>query len=381
MTFTEPTADPTATYVRAGAPHSPGVLLRLKHRLGLLDRLRVVPYLGIGTRHSLQLSGRVLEARGLVDEIDTDDDDESLLVRAWRTLERLESDEIPGATLRASFRDQTHVIFTDNEGFFRVTLPVDEPLEPGWHEVRFEIVDAVDPNADASAIGRALVPSDAAEFAVISDLDDTVLWSAATDKLEQARLTLTKNAASRTPFPGVGALYRALANGSDRPMNPLFYLSRSGWNLYDLFMAFFEAHDIPQAPMFLRDLRWREAPSLTQAATHHKLARIRSLLETYPRMPFVLIGDSGQGDLRKYRQAVLECPGRVRAVFIRDIGVRPRDGLMPMVHDLRERGVAAHLADDTQTMAMQMAEHGLFDDATAQRVIAAAAAAVTPDGG
>ena len=40
-------------------------------------------------------------------------------------------------------------------------------------------------------------------LAVVSDLDDTVIESSATDKLEQARLTLLRDAASRAPVDGV----------------------------------------------------------------------------------------------------------------------------------------------------------------------------------
>ena len=61
--------------------------------------------------------------------------------------------------------------------------------------------------------------------------------------------------ARRLPFPGVAAFLRALyagAGGGER--NPLFYVSSSPWNIYDLLSEFFSLNDIPIGPvLFLRD--------------------------------------------------------------------------------------------------------------------------------
>lgn len=366
-------SDPPEAHDRpapAGAPDEPGLKLRLEKKLGWLGALRLVPYWGHGTSRSLHLRGRLIEAKG---EAGSVGEKSGLLKNVITTLRRMESDEIPGARLRARFRGREHELFTDAEGYFQLNLYTDEPLEPGWHRVPLELVDSVDPDARAEAEAEALVPGEDAEFAVVSDLDDTVIRSSATDTLEQARLTLFHDAASRMPFPGVGALYHGLGLGPDRRgINPVFYVSRSGWNLYDLFVEFFELHDLPRGPMFLRDLALKEKKSSALGSEHHKLSRIRELLQLYPRLPFVLVGDSGQGDLAAYRQIVVENPDRVRAVYVRSVTGRDRDlELEALAEDLRRRGVPTLLAQGTPELAEHMRLEGLISGESLDAVGAA----------
>src|SRR3712207_4319126 len=63
----------------------------------------------------------------------------------------------------------------------------------------------------------------------------------------------------------------------------------------------------------------------TCALPIYKLGIIRALLRTYPGLPFVLIGDSGEEDPEIYHQAAREHPGRIRAVYIRDVTNAKRD--------------------------------------------------------
>jgi phosphatidate phosphatase APP1 len=348
---------PTDNPDPAGPPAEPGLKLEVEAKLGWLDDLRLIAFRGYGTRRSLHLSGRLIEAKGAKGGSGADG---GVIRNVIRTLHRMESDEIPGARLRARFRDHEHELYTDDEGYFQLNLYVDRPLDAGWNQVHLELVESIAGGARAEATAEVLVPSEEAEFVVVSDLDDTVIRSSATDKLEQARMTLFHDAASRVPFAGVAELYRALIRGPDeRGVNPLFYLSRSGWNLYDLFEGFLEAHEIPKGPMFLRDLAFREDKSSALGSKHHKLARIRDLLQLYPDLPFVLIGDSGQGDLQKYRQIAIENPGRVRAVYVRDVTDERDRELAAAAADLERRGVPTLMSETTAAIAEHMRAHDL----------------------
>lgn len=351
----------------AGPPAEPGWRMRLEEKLGRLGDLRLVAYRGHGTSRSLHLRGRLIEASGEEGELGRD---QGILGNMITTLRRIGSDEIPGARLRARFREQEYELYTDQEGFFQLNLYVDEPMAAGWQQVPIELVESIKEDAQAEVEAEALVPSEDADYAVVSDLDDTVIRSSATDKLDQLRLTLFRDWASRKPFPGVDALYRALGRGpDDKGINPLFYLSRSGWNLYDLFEEFFEAQGIPRGPMFLRDLAFREEKSSALGSEHHKLARIRDLLQLYPDLSFVLIGDSGQGDLQKYRQIAIENPGRIRAVYVRSVTGEKRDrALEAVAEDLRRRGVVTMLSDDTTELAEHMRAHRLITDEALEEI-------------
>jgi phosphatidate phosphatase APP1 len=156
----------------------------------------------------------------------------------------------------------------------------------------------------------------------------------------------------------VAAFYEALQRGADgREHNPIFYVSSSPWNIYDVLEDFLDVHGVPPGPLFLKD--W----SLGVLGKHrdHKLGIIRSLLETYPELPFVLIGDSGEEDPEIYRQAVREHPGRVRAIYIRDVTTAARDAeVRAIAKEVRALGVEMVLAPDTAVAAEHAASIGLI---------------------
>jgi phosphatidate phosphatase APP1 len=214
--------------------------------------------------------------------------------------------------------------------------------------------------ADVTATGLVLVPPADARFGVISDMDDTVLQSHATSLWRMAKLTFLRNARTRMPFEGVGAFYRALARGpSGANHNPIFYVSSSAWNIYDLLVDFLDLNDIPAGPLLLRDLGLGK--NKQQLFGHaHKLEKIERILGTYPELSFVLIGDSGQDDPKIYRQAVLDFPGRIAAVYIRDIVANHRASVEELAEEIREHGVDMLLVEHTVAAAVHAAEKGLI---------------------
>jgi phosphatidate phosphatase APP1 len=202
-----------------------------------------------------------------------------------------------------------------------------------------------------------LVPA-GARFGVVSDLDDTVLRSSVTDLVAMARLTLLSNAHTRLPFEGVAALYRALRLGPDgRDSNPIFYVSSSPWNLYDLLEDFLDLQGIPAGPLLLKD--W--SPTTLRDHEKHKLGVIRMLLATYPDLPFVLVGDSGERDPEIYRQIVREHPGRIWTIYIRDVSGARRDAAVrEIAGEVRELGVEMLLVSDSNEAADHAAGRGLI---------------------
>ena len=117
---------------------------------------------------------------------------------------------------------------------------------------------------------------------MISDLDDTVVRSSATSVLKMAWIVARHNAHTRLPFEGVAAFYTALRLGPDSgSSNPVFYVSSSPWNIYDMLVDFLNVHGVPYGPLFLKD--W----SLSVLGKHrdYKLGVIRRLLRTYRIYP------------------------------------------------------------------------------------------------
>ena len=152
----------------------------------------------------------------------------------------------------------------------------------------------------------------------------------------------------------------ATAGGPGNALNPLFYVSSSPWNLYDLLVEFLELNDVPQSVLFLRDWGVTTEEILPTRNRAYKVAAIRRILDTYPTLPFILIGDTGQEDPEIYHEIVTLYPQRILAVYIRNVN---RDMERPAaVRALAEEVVAAGstliLADNTLPMAEHAAGQG-----------------------
>ena len=159
---------------------------------------------------------------------------------------------------------------------------------------------------------------------MISDIDDTVVLTGATSPLRMARTVFLGNARTRAPFPGVAAFYAALQHGVGRAdFNPLFYVSSSPWNLYGLLTEFLTLRKIPLGPLMLRDWGINEREVLPTGHAGHKLEAIRKIMELYPDLPFILLGDSGQEDPEIYHRVVHDHPSRILAVYIRNVHPAP----------------------------------------------------------
>ena len=333
---------------------------RVKRGTDALERLvdhdpfHVVAYRGYGTSERVLILGRVLQNEGLAEADPTHSKTRNL----FSMLKRLESDPLPHARVWARWPGGIQEIVSDDEGFIREWVEIDTRDRTGWESVELKL--ATGPSAVTSA--PFLVPPIAASYGVISDMDDTVIQSHVTDFIRAARMVLLENARTRLPFPGVAAFYRALVEGrSGTADNPIFYVSSSPWNLYDVIAEFLDAQQIPTGPLLLRD--WDLGPSLLRNASY-KSGVIREILATYPRMPFVLIGDSAQEDPEIYGDVVATHPGRILAVYIRNVRQHPEDS--PAIRELTERvaraGSTLVLAYDTLTVARHAAAHGWIRD-------------------
>jgi phosphatidate phosphatase APP1 len=325
--------------------------------LGKTGAYRAIGYRGYGTRDRALLLGRVLEHTRIATADVTHGRWRNLLA----TLQRIDADPLPYATVRATLAQTSTPVKADDEGFIRRWLAPAEQLGGGqWHEVQLEIVaDARTPvSTVAPSPARVLVPSPAAELGVISDMDDTVLQSEITSFIRAARLMLLENARTRLPFPGVAAFYRALERGKrGLAKNPIFYVSSSPWNLHDVIVEFLDAQEIPAGPMLLRD--WDIGRAMLQTR-EYKLAQIREILTTYPALPFILVGDSGQEDPEIYGTVVREFPGRILAIYIRNVSQHPErsQAIQTLAAGVAEAGSTLLLADDTLTAARHAAAHG-----------------------
>ena len=330
--------------------------------------IHLVPYRGYGGPSRFYLQGRVLRGRALPQA----QAGASLWHNFRQTWQRIESDEVQGVCVRAGFAGERWETTSDSEGYFEFELALSTPAPPGeiWRtvELYWQVAGAEE---EGPVPAEVLTPPATAEYGVISDIDDTVLQTNANNPLLTAWRMVFQNAVTRRTFPGVPAFYAALQGGSGgRAQNPIFYVSSSPWNLYDLICQFLQYHRIPSGPVFLRDY---DANFVVQARSHeHKLGPIRRILDMYRALPFVLLGDSGQQDPELYLRVIQEHPGRIRAIYIRDVSATRRDRQVDeLAAAAQAAGVEMERVADIGAAAESAAALGLIPAAAVDEVRAA----------
>lgn len=331
---------------------------------------QVLPYRGFGTAREVFVSGRVL-ANSPVSPA-------SAPAAWWRNLavtyRHLESDEVPAVRVALRLAGAYSEAISDEEGYFRAWLTPGAELagDRSWHDVEIVVLDRLPHDgAEVRSTGQVLVPRTTAEFGIISDVDDTVIRTEATRLLRMLRRTLLENARMRLPFPGVAAFYRALYDGaSGAAENPIFFVSSSPWNLYPVLTEFLEHQQIPLGPLMLRDWGISERGVLPTSHVEHKLGVIRQILDCYPALPFILIGDSGQEDPEIYRDVVHTYRGRVRAVYIRNVtSVLARtEAIGRLAEEVKQAGSVLLLSDDTLACARHAAQQGWIRQESVRQV-------------
>lgn len=280
--------------------------------------VEIHPFRGYGTAATLHVVGRVLRQP----RIALASDSGTPLSNLIETYRRLGSEEVAAARVVAEIHGAAVEARTDDEGYFHIEIGNADGAAT-THQV---LVRAISPASRAAVIAEVMVPAPSAQFGVISDIDDTIVETNATALIRMARTVFMQNARGRVATAGVSAFYRALERGiSGTDANPFFYVSSSPWNFFDLLDQFLTINDIPHGPLMLQDYGIDEAKLIHSAHDDHKLTQIDEILTTYDKLPFVLIGDSGQRDPEIYRTVANRFGDRIRAIYIRDVTAPARD--------------------------------------------------------
>ena len=326
--------------------------------------LRIVTYLGHGAGPRVAVRGRVLDGT----EPPAAAEGEGTRAAVRRTLASFLTDELPGVPLRVRLGDADVETVTDDEGYFDLTVAAGLDAAAGpWAEGQVELAGTyrgLEPGHGTPLHVR--IPGRRTSFGVISDVDDTILYTGAQRALEMLRQTFAGSALTRSPLPGAPELYRGLARGLDgRRENPVFYVSSSPWNLHGFLTAFLEHRDFPAGPLLLRDLLGgRERRSHLAGKGRH----IEEILDLHPDLQFVLIGDSGQHDPEIYADVARRHPGRILAIYIREVRLDPGDGRVEAISDGWDHTVPFVLAHDSAAVAQHAADLRLLS-ATAARAV------------
>ncbi|MES2492782.1 MAG: phosphatase domain-containing protein [Pseudomonadota bacterium] len=283
-------------------------------------KVRLLAYAGYRNATTARVKGRMVRYAKPLDA------GEGLLSRVRAMLAIYNSQELPGVTVRIDGYGQTHEVVSDDEGYFELELQIDEPLPPTtqWEHVSISV-----PGRDTEARSVAvpvMAPGADQNWGIISDIDDTVVETGATNFVKNWRRVLVERPQDRLAVPGAASLYQMIARNHASPARAFFYVSSSPWNLYGFITEFLELNSIPHGPMFLKDYGIDETKFIDGGHDEHKLAAIETILAFYPEFRFLLIGDNGQRDVSIYAKAVEDYGRQVAGVFIRDVDGSCRTG-------------------------------------------------------
>ncbi|GKU01916.1 actin cytoskeleton organization and biogenesis [Fusarium langsethiae] len=149
---------------------------------------------------------------------------------------------------------------------------------------------------------------------LISDIDDTVKKSnISAGAKEIFRNTFIRDLADLS-VEGVKEWYNKMANMGVS----IHYCSNSPWQLFPVLASFFKIHGLPPGSLHLKQYSGM-LQGIFEPVAERKRSTLTRLLRDFPERMFILVGDSGEADLEVYTELALSNPGRILAVFIRDV--------------------------------------------------------------
>ncbi|WP_062056357.1 App1 family protein [Aquimarina longa] len=292
--------------------------------------LRINTYLGYGTTSLFRATGRALEDENI------DFSTNQHLFKTLRNIYRqFESDELRNTPILLELPNGECIkTITDQEGYYHIqhsTSAISEYIDnKGWisYTVSYK-KDEIHKHINHNNIftSQMLIPSVHAQYGIISDIDDTILHTGVASLFKWQVITNTffKSFDKRIVVEGIVKFYKKLNFGTTgAPVNPLFYVSNSPWNLYDYLSAFLKKNDFPKGPVLLRDFR-TPFDKTPKPKVPHKQSEILNLLKIYPHLKFILIGDSGEKDADIYTKIAEEHPNRILAIYLRNVKNRRKE--------------------------------------------------------
>ncbi len=156
-------------------------------------------------------------------------------------------------------------------------------------------------------------------LSIVSDIDDTIKDSSVGDRRELLANTFLRK------FRSIDGMADVYQNWSNKGAG-FHYVSSSPWQLFHSLQDLQTVHGFPAGTVHLRNFRLRDQLLKRVIVRRHgKVVAIAKLLKSMPGRKMVLVGDSGEKDPKIYRKICRKYPGRIQAVFIRDLEHRPFD--------------------------------------------------------
>jgi phosphatidate phosphatase APP1 len=260
----------------------------------------VIPYTGYGSTEWIRVLSRVLLSRpGAAEDI------QYKKIRGWRSFTSV---PVGDTTVFVGIDGVEHSVTADRGGVVDAVIEVS--LKPGWHTITMHTHDS------RPVTAPIFIVDPKATIGLISDVDDTVMVTALPRPLVAAWNTFVLDEHARTPVAGMAVLFEKLVR--DHPGSPVVYLSTGAWNVAPTLTRFLSRHLYPPGPLLLTDWgpthdRW------FRSGRAHKEASLLRLVNEFPDLQWILVGDDGQSDEELYASFSAAHPDRVAVIAIRHL--------------------------------------------------------------
>lgn len=227
-------------------------------------------------------------------------------------------------------RSQSLTVMTNDAGHFMVRAPLD--FVPTHVRVLA--------NEKLSATHEVHI-TEPRGVSLISDVDDTIKHSnIAAGAREIFRNTFVRDLADLT-VDGVGEWYGRMHHLGVG----IHYCSNSPWQLFPVLASFFKLGGLPPGSLHLKQYSGM-MQGIFEPVAERKKSTLNRLVADFPHRRFLLVGDSGEADLEVYTDLALANPGRILAVFIRDVTTPERTGYFDAPYDAARRKASSRASDD-----------------------------------
>jgi phosphatidate phosphatase APP1 len=230
---------------------------------------------------------------------------------------------------------------TMDDGYFRFSIPFKEELTSGWHT--YQVIYNV------TGIGitdtQELLKPFPGKLCIISDIDDTFLISHSNSIFKKLYVMLSKNINKRKPFEDVVRHYKFLSRAGQtgsEGFNSFFYVSSSEWNLYSFIEEFATLHEMPKGVIKLKKIKThlRDFINSGKGDHDHKFEKIKDIVNFYPNLEYVLLGDDSQQDPFIYERICKLFPLNIHAVYIRQTARGEHKKVGQALQTMNSMGVA-----------------------------------------
>ncbi|KAG5916858.1 hypothetical protein E4U42_007469 [Claviceps africana] len=228
-------------------------------------------------------------------------------------------------------QSQSKTVMTDDAGHFNVRAAL--------HFVPTHV--RVLANEKLSATQEVEITHPAG-VSLISDIDDTVKRSnISSGAREIFRNTFVRNLQDLC-IDGVREWYTDM----HRMGVSVHYCSNSPWQLYPVLASFFKIAGLPPGSLHLKQYSGM-LQGIFEPVAERKKTTLNRLMKDFPTRKFLLVGDSGEADLEVYTELALANPGRVLAIFIRDVTTPDKTtGFFDPAFDYAQRKTSSMTLDD-----------------------------------